>query len=37
MPTVETKVVDIIAVPKFEPKDVILVISDCLRRGDKAH
>ncbi|PWE41412.1 DUF6572 domain-containing protein [Pseudomonas prosekii] len=36
MSIVETKVVDIIAVPEWEPKNVILVISDHLKWGDKA-
>ena len=36
MSIVETKVVDIIAVPEWEPKNVILLITDHLKWGDKA-
>lgn len=36
MSIVETKVIDIIAVPEWEPDHVILVISDHLEWGDKA-
>ena len=36
MSIVETKVVDIIAVPEWEPENVILVITDHLEWGDKA-
>jgi hypothetical protein len=32
----ETKVVDIIAVPEWEPDNVVLVITDHLEWGDKA-
>ncbi|WP_460094090.1 DUF6572 domain-containing protein [Pseudomonas sp. S2_B03] len=37
MSIVEPKVVDIVAVPEWEPKNVILIISDHLKWGDKAH
>lgn len=36
MSIVETKVVDIIAVPEWEPDNVVLVITDHLEWGDKA-
>ena len=36
MSIVETKVVDIIAVPEWEPKNVILLITDHLKWGDKS-
>ena len=36
MSITETKVVDIIAVPEWEPENVILVITDHLEWGDKA-
>ncbi|MGE8143801.1 DUF6572 domain-containing protein [Pseudomonas frederiksbergensis] len=36
MSIVETKVVDIIAVPEWEPDHVILVITDHLEWGDKS-
>ncbi|RMP67157.1 hypothetical protein ALQ18_02216 [Pseudomonas marginalis pv. marginalis] len=36
MSIVETTVVDIIAVPEWEPKNVILLITDHLKWGDKA-
>lgn len=36
MSITETKVVDIIAVPDWEPENVILVITDHLEWGDKA-
>jgi len=35
MSITETKVVDIIAVPEWEPENVILVITDHLEWGDK--
>ncbi len=36
MSITETKVVDIIAVPEWEPDNVVLVITDHLEWGDKA-
>ncbi|VVQ25572.1 hypothetical protein PS925_05831 [Pseudomonas fluorescens] len=36
MSITETKVVDIIAVPEWEPDSVVLVITDHLEWGDKA-
>lgn len=36
MSITETKVVDIIAVPEWEPDSVVLVITDHLQWGDKA-
>jgi hypothetical protein len=36
MSIVDTKVVDIIAVPEWEPNNVILIITDHLKWGDKA-
>lgn len=36
MSITETKVVDIIAVPEWEPNNVVLVITDHLQWGDKS-
>lgn len=36
MSITETKVIDIIAVPEWEPDNVVLVITDHLQWGDKA-